>query len=561
MIREVHIKNFALIDELTVPFYAGLNIMTGETGAGKSIIIGAMNALGGERIGTDVIYTGADFAYVEITFDNVDLTDKLISEYDISPCDFLVLSRKFLASSRSIYKINGEKVSAKIMKQFFAVLVDIHSQREHQLLLKKDQTDLINLFLDDEGKNLLSNYKQKYQELLSINKKLRLDGDIDFSLREADLLSFEIDEINEMSLRENEDKDLEEEFEILNNGRFILDSVYNSINIIDGENLGVSERFSTLVGDLEKLEGFSEELSQMYETSVEIQELLQDLNRSLINFSESFELDDEKLSLIEDRLSEINKLKSKYKRDVNGIISLSNEKQERYDYIMNFKRDMEVFEKKKKEITLELEGLAKSLTSKRKEAGEKLAKRIELVLKDLNLSVCKLDIRVNDLEKLNVNGKDNVSIYISTNKNEPFKHIYDIASGGEISRIMLAIKTVISSEVNDFTLVFDEIDSGISGRTAQKVAEKMNEIASRSQVICITHLAQIAAMGDRHFHISKEERGDRVSSTINEINGEILHEEIARLIAGVQINETTLEAAKDMIRQSKDYKKRLENGI
>ncbi len=561
MIREVHIKNFALIDDLTVPFYNGLNIMTGETGAGKSIIIGAMNALGGERISTDVIYTGADFAYVEISFDNLEKTDLLIREYEISKCDFLVLSRKIMSSGRSVYKINGEKVSAKIMKQFFSLLVDIHSQREHHLLLKKDQTDLINLFLDDEAKTLLADYNEYYQELIGINKKLRIDGDLEFSMREADLLSFEIDEILEMSLLENEDKDLEEEFEILNNGKLILDSVYDSINVIEGEDLGVNERFSKVVSSLEKLETFSTELSGMYESSVEIQELLHELNRSLMSFSESFDLDDERLAEIEDRLGEINKLKSKYKSDVNGILILLNEKQERYDYIMNFKKDMEVFEKKKKEIILKLEDIASKLSIKRKETGDKLARKIELVLKDLNLSDCSLDIRVNPSENLNLNGKDVVSIYISTNKNEPFKHIYDIASGGEISRIMLAIKTVISSEVNDFTLVFDEIDSGISGRTAQKVAEKMNDIAGNSQIICITHLAQIAAIGDRHFYISKEDKGDRVSSTINEIKCESVEEEIARLIAGVEINDTTLNAARDMLRQSRNYKKRVENGI
>ncbi len=556
MIKELHIKNFALIEEITVPFYKGLNILTGETGAGKSIIIGAMNAIGGDRLGADVIFTGADFALIEVIFDCNDGVIKLLDDYDIAVDDYLLLSRKIMSSGRSVYKVNGEKVSAKIIKSFFNILVDIHSQREHQMLLKKEQTNLLNVFLDGDGKRDLEEYYKYFDELSIINSKLKMNGEKDFSIREADLLKFEIDEINDMSLLEDEDRNLELEYNVLNNGKLIIDSMSESLNILESDDYGVGENIGRVVSILEKISDLDESLENFYNLSVEAQEVIQDLIRTIEVYADRFELDDEKLATIEDRLSEINKLKSKYKTDVNGILGLLVQKEDKYGRILKFKNEIKIYEQKKEKILEQMKQVADKLYKKRILAADKLSLQIEEVLRHLNLNDCNIDIRVDKINTFNKNGNDSVSFFVSTNKNEPFKPIYDVASGGEMSRIMLAIKTVLSYELSDFTLVFDEIDSGISGRTAQKVAQKMNDLSSNTQIICITHLPQIASMGDNHYVISKSEKGDRVCSTIEQVKEEQVYMEIARLIGGILINDTTISAAKDMVNQSKDYKKR-----
>ncbi len=556
MINDVHIKNFALIDEMNISFYRGLNILTGETGAGKSIIIGAMNALNGERVSADVIKSGADYAFIELSFTSTASVDKLLEKYEISTDDFIYLSRKILSSGRSVYKVNGEKVNSKIAKEFFSALVDIHSQREHSLLLKKDQTKLIDSFMDSDDKLCLDSYLEKYADLKSLEKRIKEDDKNGISPREAELLKFEIDEINALSLIEDEDEILEAEYATLSNGKSIIDGLYSALNILEDDDYGANGAVAKVASTLSGLSQYNDELENISSLSIDAQEILRDLTHSLSSYADAFEIDDERLAEISDRLSEINKLKSKYKATVSEIFEILYEKEEKYDFIMNYEDTRKELAAKKDVLLGELSQLACDLTKIREKISTRLAKEIEKVLADLNLETCQVRIDVAELEGLNERGINEVCINLSTNKNEPFKPIYEVASGGEMSRIMLAIKAVVSKNSDEISMVFDEIDTGISGRTAGKVAMKIDDLAKKNQLICITHLPQIAAFADRHFLIEKAEKDERIISNIRLLKEDEAYKDLARLIGGVSINEAAILAAKDMLLQAREYKKR-----
>ncbi len=561
MIKEVIIKNFALMDEVRISFDFGLQIITGETGAGKSILINAMNALSTTRLPSDIIALGKEFAYVEVIFSNNNFVNKLLEENDVEIGDDLILSRKIYSNGKSVYKVNAEKVSKKLMKEVFEYLVDVHSQREHQSLLKKDQIDLVDSFLEEAGRKTLAQYKASFKELLDIDKKLTGELNAQVNERETDLLTYEIEEIERASLIIGEDEALELEYKKLSNSAHIIKTLMACYGALSENDMSINDAFATVVDSLDEISLYDENIKNIHSMSLEAQTILQDISRDINSYADSFDVDEYRLKEVTNRLSEINKLKNKYKTNTHGILNALSEKKERLDFIDSISRLTSTYLKRKEELTKEITKLAQSITKSRKEVASRLSSEIEAVLKDINLKDAKIEIVISEIDKFTAKGSNEATIMIRTNKNEDMKPIYNIASGGEMSRVMLAIKSATFKTSRHLSFIFDEIDSGISGKTAWKVAQKMQLLSKGGQIIAITHLPQIAAFGDNHYRITKDNTGEFVRTTINTVEGENTVLEIARLIGGNSINQRTLDASKDMLDQASDFKKRVENGI
>lgn len=548
MLQNLHVKNLALINETEVEFKDGLNILSGETGAGKSIIIGSINLALGEKVQKEMLRDNADTALVELVFyvENP-ATLEAVRALGIEVEDeTIILSRKITAG-RAIARINGEAVSASKMKEAAALLIDIHGQHEHQSLLsKRKHLEILDLF----AKDLLREQKQKlsvcYREYRKLLKELeQSDSDTEERARELSFLEYEVKEIEDANLTLGEDVELEEQFRKYANGKKILDAIHVVQAATAEEDESASERISRAVRELAGVSGYDKRVEELENQLTEIDNLLGDFNREVASYLSEEEFDNETYFEIEKRLDFINHLKSKYGNSIEQILESYNSKCERIAVLKDYDEYLNQLLSKINHKKQELTQLSDEVSAIRQKESVVLTNAIRQALMDLNF----LDVRFTmEFRKIDFteNGTDEVEFMISTNPGEPLKPLGKVASGGELSRIMLAIKTVLAENDHIETLIFDEIDSGISGRTAQMVSEKMNELGRSHQIICITHLPQIAAMADTHFLIEKSVENDTTVSHIHELSDEESVQELARMLGGVEITDKVVENAREM---------------
>ena len=547
MLQNLHVKNLALIDETEVEFGPGLNILSGETGAGKSIIIGSINLALGEKVQKEMLRDNGESALVELIFFVEDAdTIEAIRALDIEmEDDTVILSRK-ITGGRAIGRINGEAVSASKMKAVASLLIDIHGQHEHQSLLsKKKHLEILDTFAKEalgDKKEKLAQCYQEYRKLKDELEHANLDGEE--RARELSFLEYEVKEIKEAQLTVGEDEELEAVFRKYSNGKKIMDAVGAANAATSEDDESASERIGRALRELSSVSGYDERVKEMEEQLTEIDNLLSDFNHELASYLSDEEFDEETFYETEKRLDLINHLKSKYGNTIADILKYGEEKAERINVLNDYDAYLAGLQKNVSEKEKQLEQLSKKVSDIRKKESKKLTESIKNALLDLNFLDVQFTMEFAETD-YTANGIDDAQFLISTNPGEPVKPLGKVASGGELSRIMLAIKTVMASDKIG-TLIFDEIDSGISGRTAQMVSEKMNVLGRSHQIICITHLPQIAAMADSHFLIEKSVENQATVSKIHKLTDEQSVEELARMLGGVEITDTVLENAREM---------------
>jgi DNA repair protein RecN (Recombination protein N) len=556
MLLELHVRNFALIEKADLEFKEGLTVLSGETGAGKSILIDSIAACLGGKAGKDVIRTGTECAYIELIFsaglvrDNGEISERL-RESGIEPDEngTLIISRKILPN-RSIFRVNDEAVTAAALKELTGHLIDIHGQHEHQTLLyASTHLKFIDLLSPAELKELKRENAGLYEKYASVKELLNSHADRSIREREAEILRYEVKEIEEAGLREGEEEELHSEYVKIRNAARITELLSKASEELDTDGISKACR---AVSDAAEFDPALKELEQ--EVS-ELDGLLSDAVRNLSDYTENLKYDEERFTELNNRLDLIHRLQDKYGNDIEGINRAGREKKERLEFLENFEEERNGLQKKKAEYEKKLEALSLKISGIRKKTAEELKTKIRNQLSALNFENADFDIVFTELKDFTADGKDGAEFIISTNPGEPMKPLKDVASGGELSRIMLALKTVLADTDETETLIFDEIDAGISGRTAQKVAERLSLIGGKRQVFCITHLPQIAAMADHHYLIRKESHDSRTKTVITEITGASITEELSRLIGGTEITPSVKKAAGEM-KKLADEKKR-----
>lgn len=555
MLHNLYVKNLALIDEMEVEFKDGLNILTGETGAGKSIILGSINLALGGRYSAEMLRDESESGYVELTFfvENEHQLN-LLKEKDITmEEDTVILSRKMIGK-RSVCKINGETVSISTLKEVAGILIDIHGQHEHQsLLYKKNHLQILDNFAKEEIAEVKKQVAEGYRSYKTLKEELeKANLDEKERNKEIGFLEFEIGEIQNANLKAQEDETLEEQYRRMLNGKKITSNVEEAYTYTGNGNQNASDALSRAIYCLQDAARYDERAKELYDQLAEIDSLLNDFNRELSDYSESFDFSEEAFHEVEDRLNEINRLKAKYGNSIEEILTYLDEKEAELQKLLDYDNYLERLRVDFEKATAFLDSCCNRLSELRKEASERLTVAIRNGLLDLNFLDVKFEMVFHTLQEYTANGNDEVEFMISMNPGEPVRPLGDVASGGELSRIMLAIKTVMAEKDHTETLIFDEIDVGISGRTAQKVSEKMAVIGKMHQVICITHLAQIAAMADAHYRIEKNVVHGKTKTSICLLEKHQEIEELARILGGAEITETVLRSAEEMKRLAKN---------
>ncbi|MEH2948097.1 DNA repair protein RecN [Lachnospiraceae bacterium 56-18] len=549
MLQNLHVKNLALIDEIEVEFGDGLNILTGETGAGKSIILGSVNLALGGRYTKDILRQGAEYGFVELTF-QVENEHQIreLRELDIYPEDGTVVLSRRLMEKRSISRINGETVPIALLKEAASILIDIHGQHEHQsLLYKKNHLGIVDAFARETASDVKQKVLEAYKAYKACEKELdEMETDEAQRAKELSFLKFETGEIREADLKIGEDEDLEELYRRIVNSKRIAECVSEAYLYTSEGNDSASENLSRAIRAVSEIVEYDERASQMYDQLVEIDSLLNDFNRELADYADECEFSDEEFHDTEERLNEINHLKTKYGNTIEEILAYCAAQEKRLAALEDYDNYIEDLRAKAKKSEEELRKQAKKLSAIRRKQAKVLSKSIEDGLKDLNFENVQFEIGFAETKGYTAEGMDDVEFMISLNPGQPLKPLASVASGGELSRIMLAIKTVMASRDEIETLIFDEIDVGISGRTAQKVSEKMAVIGKGHQVICITHLAQIAAMADRHYLIEKASSKGDTRTDIRRLDENESVRELARILGGAKITDTVLKSAVEM---------------
>ncbi len=549
MLHNLYVKNLALIDEMEVEFHKGLNILTGETGAGKSIILGSINLALGGRYSSDMLRNEEEAGYVELTFFVENESQiQLLKEMDVIPEEGVVTLSRKLIGKRSVSKINGESVSISQLKEAAGILIDIHGQHEHQsLLYKKNHLTILDAFAKDEIKDVKTSVSEAYLVYKKYKEELEsANFDEKERNKEMGFLEFEIHEIQSANLKEQEDELLEEQYRRMVNGQKIIGNLEEAYSYTARSNSSASDSLSRAIYCLQEAAKYDEYANDLYNQLSEVDSLLNDFNRELSVYSESFDFSEEEFYEVENRLNEINRLKSKYGNSIEEILAYCEEKEETLIKLRDYDAYLENLRENLKNAELNVDTISAKLSALRKEASERLTIAIRDGLLDLNFLDVKFEMVFTKMDHYTSNGIDEVEFMISMNPGEPVRSLGDVASGGELSRIMLAIKTVMAEKDQIETLIFDEIDVGISGRTAQKVSEKMAVIGRNHQVICITHLAQIAAMADSHYLIEKNVIGGKTKTTISLLDSESEVVELARILGGAEITDTVMKSAAEM---------------
>ncbi|SKA82057.1 DNA replication and repair protein RecN [Caloramator quimbayensis] len=559
MLLQLHIKNFALIDDVNIDFYNGLNILTGETGAGKSILIDSVNFVLGEKQSKDIIRTDEESAYVEAVFESSDEINEILNLNGIESDDVLIISREINLNGRTVSRINNRTVTVNLLKQISGLLIDIHGQHEHQSLLNENSyIDILDSFCTDGFKEVKNEFKDIYHKVKEIEKEIeKLEENEEYKSKRMDLLKYQIQEISEAGLKNGEDEELIKRRNILSNA----ERIYSSLSLIYSELYGGENRecaydkIGTSIANIEIVEKYDEKLKDIKSSMEDVYYKLEDIIDVIRDYKDSIEFDSEELERIESRLDLINNLKRKYGSNIESILSYLIKIKDEFSLI---ERNEEIIEKYKEELerlNLKLYELTDKITDERKQTALKLEKLIENELKYLGMGKALFKIVIDKKNKLTDNGIDDILFTMTANPGEPLKPLNKVASGGEMSRIMLAIKTVIADIDKIPTLIFDEIDTGISGRTAQCVAEKMSEISKSHQILCVTHLPQIASMADIHFKIEKDVNKEKTFTKVYKLDDNEKIEELSRMLSGAQVTNITRSHAKEMIELAQKFKK------
>ena len=550
MLLSLSVKNLALIENAEVNFGKGLNVFTGETGAGKSLVIGSVNlALGGRARG-NILRDDDSPVEIELVFSLED-PDKLslLREMDVPvEEDGLIIIRRRISPGRNVAKVNGRTVTGAELREIGAILIDIHAQSEHQsLLYEKNHILFLDKYAGAGAEEALKEYGDKYASWKSLEAELNdLETDASARDKEAELLKYEINEIEEAKLKKDEDTELEDRFRLMNNSQKIAQGTDEAYNLLFGENEGAA---ASVIRAMRSMGGSAEydgEAGKIYEEIANIDSLLSDLRRDLGGYIASLEYSPEEFTRVTDRLDLINTLKMKYGRSVDEIVEALKSKQERLSALENYDEHLKDLKERYDSAYREMEKAAEKLTSIRKEAALCLGKDMVTSLADLNFLESEFKVAVERADSFSASGRDRVFFMISTNPGEEMKPLKEVASGGELSRIMLALKTVLADMDDIGTMIFDEIDTGISGRTAQKVSESLIKLSGSHQVILITHLPQIAAMADSHFLIEKQVEGGRTKTEILDLDREEMVKELGRMLSGASLTDRVMENAREM---------------
>ncbi len=560
MLQSLHVKNFALMEETEVEFGRGLNILTGETGAGKSLLIGSVNLALGGKFEKEMLRKGADSALVELVFDadSAKVREKLAQmELDASEDGTVIISRK-MQVGKSVCKINGETVTAKQVRELAEILIDIHGQHEHQSLLnKKKHMEILDSFCGAEYESAARAVEEEFEACRRLRKELS-GGTMDeeTKAKEQSLAEFEWQEIEEARLVPGEDDELEQRYRIMSNSKKITESLSESYQMTGNDSEGgAGSALSRALRAIRGVASYDPRLEELEGQLAEIDNLLADYNRDVAEYLGDCEFDEEDFTSVEERLNLLNHLKGKYGNTIEDVIRYGQERQKLLEKLTDYDVYIRELTEQLSQAEERLKAACAKLTQIRQKNAVILQGQLRDALVHLNFLTVEFEIAVRPEQNMTAKGWDDVEFLITTNPGEALKPLGQVASGGELSRIMLAIKTVLAGRDEIDTLIFDEIDTGISGRTAWRVSEQLDTLAHAHQVICITHLPQIAAMADRHFCIEKSSTGENTITDIRLLEEEAGLCELARLLGSDALSEAALSNAREMRRQAKQHKK------
>lgn len=555
MLNQLSVRNVAVIDKLDINLHDGVSVLTGETGAGKSIIIDSINMILGDRANKELVRYGTDKAVVQAVFDAPKSVINILEENDIYVEDeTVIITRQVTKEGKSVARINGMVVTLNILREISDRLINIHGQHDNQALL----TPIRHItFLDAYADN--EEYINRYKDILSkkreIEKKISsLEMDEQEKMQRIDLLEYQVTEIKKASLEKGEEDDLREQRDIYTNAEQITKSVNEAyMNLYEGDEIqSAYDGISIAVNEISQISDLNPQLKSIYDTLNEIMYSLEDTAHEIKEFGETVEFDEQTLNEIEERLDLISRLKRKYGNSIEEILEyLKKAESELNDIKLSDERTNELKEELKN-ITKELKEKGNVLTQRRENAAKVLEENIEKSLHELNMEKSKFKVNIENDGTFYDNGMDKVEFLISTNPGEPLKPLVKIASGGELSRVMLAIKSILADSDGVDTMIFDEIDTGVSGKAAMSIAKKLAVIAKNKQVICITHLPQLTAMADNHYLIQKNTDGELASTTLKELDEEGRELELARIIDGGEVTELALSHAKQMLENAKN---------
>lgn len=553
MLIQLNIKNFALIEEITINFSDGFNILSGETGAGKSIMIDAIDFVLGGKFSKSLIRTGEDKTYVEALF-TVEKSKVLesIEELDIECDDVLIVSRESHQSGKNLIKINGKSVITSQLKKIRAKLLDIHGQHQNQELLQRStHISYLDDFIGDEILKPLDEFSDLRKNLMEIKEDIkRISGNQDRD-KLLDYLKFQIEDIEKAKLKENEEEKLKEEYNILANAEKINNSLAISYGILNGnEEFSVIDSISKVIQELSNVENHFEKIKKNKQAIEEVFYTLEEASHEIRDMAEEIVYDQDSLEKVNARIYEINTYKKKYAPNIREILEYHKKIKREYDEIVNSEKIIEEFKQKEKELISKMKKKGSVIHELRVNKSKYLEEKILKELAFVGLEKSRMEIRVSFEDDFNERGFDDVCFLISTNPGEPLMSLEKVLSGGELSRIMLALKCVFAEKDEIPTLIFDEIDTGISGAVAQRVGEKMYQLSKTHQVLCITHLPQIAVLSDYHYFVMKNVINNKTFTKIKVLLKEEKEFEISKMLFGDNVTEATLNNVKEMVKIS-----------
>lgn len=551
MLLELNIENFAIIENMKIEFEPGLNVLTGETGSGKSIIIDSLGLVLGQRANKDIIKRGKDRAFIEAVFSSYDEETKdLLLEYGIESGDLVVVSKEIREKGPTITRVNNRTVTSQILSKISSHLIDIFAQHESiSLMDNKNQLKLIDDFSGKDQGELLENLKDLVHEINSLKNEYHEKSTMEQNKdREIDLLEYQIKEIEDAGLSDYDDEELYDDFNVLNNMTDTLIKLSEAKALINEgyETTSLEDILDKVIANVVEVTRYNKDLKEVEENLEDIRFRISDIAKDLDRYISSSEVDEERLQFLRERIDLVNNLKLKYGNNVKAINSFYEEISERLRFLQNFEDNLNKLLKRIEEKEAEATVLAEKISQKRKKTSEILEKKVEEEINKLNIKDAKFKIEIKEKE-LSFDGIDKIEFLIAPNLGQDLMPMAKVASGGEMSRIMLGFKSIIAEKDNIPTLVFDEIDTGISGKTAQIVGNKIKEVSKDRQVIVISHLPQIVALADTHFAIKKDVVNNSTISTIDKLSYDERVNEVARLIGGMNVSEIAIETAKEMI--------------
>lgn len=560
MLIQLNIKQFGIIESATIELKNGLTVLSGETGAGKSMILAAISQLSGQRTSTSYIRYGEEKASVEGVFDfprNKEVIN-IFKDLDLDLEDEVIIIRRDIYSSgKSVCRINGTIVNLSTLKKVAVYLLDMHEQHDNQILLvEKNHLNLIDSFNKEEIKKVRTEYKEKYKEYKVVTEKIenlkQQESDI---LQKVDFLKFQYQELTQMKLKKDEDISLEKDIDYLENFEKVNTLAYSITDGIDGE-YGILSKLAEIKSNLGELSRYNSNFEEKYEEITNLYYILDDLKYEVSSYTDDIEYDEEKLDRLIFRMDKIKNLEKKYSRSLNDLIIFREEIKEELEELENYEENYDKYIVEQKNILAELKSLGDKLTTIRKKTAQKLESLIQEELKFLYMDKSTIKVDFKDKEYAS-DGKDDVRILISANLGEPLKSLSKVASGGELSRVMLALKIIFSRSIEATSIIFDEIDTGVSGRVSQRMAEKMYQLGVGSQVLCISHLPQTTALADTNLLINKEVIDKRTLTSIKELDRQQKIEEVARMISGDKMTRLSEEHAIEMLKLAEKTKEEI----